>query len=328
MNTHDHDHDHDHGPDSFRRTKIETWFHRMAGHSHHSVEVDAAMEQDARGIRALKISLAGLFVTAFLQLSIVALSGSVGLLSDALHNLADALTSIPLWIAFTLIRRGTTSRFTYGYGKTEDIAGMIVVFGVFVSACSAVYESTLRFFSPEPMSHPGWVAAAALVGFVGNEAVAQLRIGTGRRIGSAALIADGQHSRIDGLTSLMVLAGVAGSTMGHPLADPLVGMTIGLVILYIAGSSVRPLWFRLLDAIEPEHPGRIREVAVKTPGVRSVSRIRARWSGHRIYSEIDLEVDPHLSMREAEMIASNLEGTLRQTIPFLGEAVVRCGPTR
>ena len=325
MKTHDH---HDHGPESGHRTKVGSWLHRITGHSHHhsTVEVDVAMEQDVRGLRALKVSLAGLFATSILQFSIVALSGSVALLSDALHNLADAMTSIPLWIAFSLIRRGATSRFTYGYGKAEDVAGVIVLTVVFISACTAIYEASLRFLSPGPIAHPGWVAVAALVGFVGNEAVAQIRIGTGRQIGSAALVADGQHSRIDGLTSLMVLIGVGGSVTGHSLVDPLVGLAIGIVILYIAASSIPPIGLRLLDSIEPEHLERIREVATKAPGVRSIPRIRARWSGHRILGDIDLELDPALSPKEMERIGKDLEEALRRTVPFLGEAAVRCRP--
>lgn len=324
MKTHDH---HDHGPEFQARTKVGQWLHRISGHAHHStVEVDAAMEGDARGLRTLKVSMAGLFATALLQSSIVVLSGSVALLSDALHNFADAMTSIPLWIAFVLLRRGATSRFTYGYGKAEDIAGIVVLAVVFLSACTAIYEASLRFFSPGPILHPGWVAAAAIVGFVGNESVAQIRITTGRQIGSAALVADGQHSRIDGLTSLMVLVGVVGSVSGHPLIDPLAGLAIGLVILTIAVSAVRPLGLRLLDAIEPEHLDRIREVAAKAPGVRSVPRVRARWSGHRILGDVDLSVDPRLSAKEMEEIGKILEEELRRTVPFLGEADVRCRP--
>lgn len=327
MHPHDHEHPHPHDRHSDHPTPLGGWLHRILEHSHHpDGKVDTAMEEDARGFWALKLSLIGLSITAFLQLAIVALSGSVALLADALHNLADGVTSIPLWIAFTLIRRGTTSRFTYGYGKTEDVAGIIVVLVIFVSACSAVYESVIRFLSPLPITHPGWVTAAAIVGFIGNEAVAWIRIRTGRLIGSATLIADGQHSRIDGLTSLMVLIGVIGSKAGYPLMDPLVGMLIALVILFIMWNSARSIWFRLLDAIEPEHLDRIRQVALHTRGVLSVPRIRARWTGHRITSEIDLDVDPELSVRETDTISKDLQHTLHQEMPFLGEAVVRCLP--
>ena len=333
MPPHDHSHDHDHPhPHDFHPhhpSRAGIWIHRILGHSHLADEkVDSAMEQDARGFRALKLSLVGLSLTATLQLAIVWLSGSVALLADALHNLADGVTSIPLWIAFTLIRRGTTPRFTYGYGKTEDVAGIIVVFVIFASACTAVYESLTRFLSPEPITHLGWVSAAAIVGFIGNEAVAWIRIRTGRQIGSAALVADGQHSRVDGLTSLMVLVGVLGTKMGFPLIDPLVGLLIALVILFIMWNSARSIWFRLLDAIEPEHLDRIRHVVLQTPGARSISRIRARWSGHRITSEIDLEVDPDWSIGDTAAFTKNLQNTLHQQLPFLGEAVVRCFPAQ
>ncbi|MHB8544449.1 MAG: cation diffusion facilitator family transporter [Leptospirales bacterium] len=327
MHPHDHDHPHTHQTHSPHGTRTRIWLHRLLGHSHRSDDkVDAAMEEDASGFRALKISLIVLSLTSFLQLAIVALSGSVALLADALHNLADGVTSIPLWIAFTLIHRGATSRFTYGYGKTEDVAGILVVLLIFVSACTAVYESIMRFVAPEPLTHLGWVSAAAIVGFIGNETVAWIRIRTGRMIGSAALIADGQHSRIDGLTSLMVLIGVAGSKMGYPLLDPAVGIVIALVILLIMWNSAHSIWFRLLDAIEPEHLDRIRQAALHTSGVVSVSRIRARWIGHRITSEVDLYVDPDLSVRETDLLSKALQRTLHQQMPFLAEAVVRCLP--
>lgn len=268
-----------------------------------------------------------LSLTSFVQLVIVDLSGSVALFADALHNLADSATSIPIWIAFSLLRRGTTERFTYGYGKTEDFAGILVVLLIFVSACVAVTESVLRFLDPHPLTHPGWVVAAALVGFAGNEMVAMVRIRTGREIGSATLVADGQHSRIDGLTSLAVLIGVAGNAMGFPILDHLVGMVIALIILYIVWNTARSVWFRLIDGIEPEHLERIRRIALHHPERKSILRIRARRVGYRIFSEIDLSIDPDQSVREAHMIVQNLEKDLLREIPFLGDVVARTAPS-
>ena len=194
---------------------------RVFGHSHSVVDkVDATMESSARGIWALKISLVALGITAALQLVIVIVSGSVALLADTIHNFADAGTSIPLWIAFALTKRGASRRFTYGYGKTEDVAGVMIVLIIFFSACVAAYESIRKIIHPQPVIHLGWVAAAAIIGFIGNEAVAVFRIRVGREIGSAALIADGQHARVDGFTSLAVLIGVLGAWFGFRFSIP------------------------------------------------------------------------------------------------------------
>src|SRR5215218_4893424 len=211
--SHDHDahdhHHHDHGHE--RQSGLLGWLRHTFAHSHDVHEkVDDAMATNDRGIRALKISLVGLGATALFQVVIVLLSGSTALLADTIHNFGDAATSLPLWIAFALQRRARSRRFTYGYGRTEDLAGVVIVGVIFFSACVAGYETIRKIVDPQPVTHLWWVAAAALVGFVGNEAVAVFRIRTGTQIGSAALIADGQHSRVDGFTSLAVLVGAIG----------------------------------------------------------------------------------------------------------------------
>src|SRR5262249_46233929 len=154
------------------------------------------------GIRALKVSLAGLAVTAILQVVVVMVSGSVALMADTIHNFADALTAVPLAIAFSLGRRKPNKRYTYGYGRAEDLAGVFIVFMIALSAVIAAWEAIRRLVNPEDVHHVGWVIAAGLIGFAGNELVAVYRIRVGRDIGSAALVADGLHARTDGLTSL------------------------------------------------------------------------------------------------------------------------------
>ena len=163
----------------------------LHGHSHGATNVDAALEGSERGLWALKVSLLVLGLTAAFQLIIVFVSGSAGLLADTIHNASDALTAIPLGIAFVLGRRAATRRYTYGYGRVEDVAGVIIVGMIFLSALVAAYESVQKFLHLQPLHNLGWVMAAAIVGFCGNEAVAVLRIRVGRQIGSAALIADG-----------------------------------------------------------------------------------------------------------------------------------------
>jgi cation diffusion facilitator family transporter len=311
-------HDHDHGGG------LLGWLRGTFAHSHDvSDQVDSVMESSAKGIQALKISLVGLGITAILQVLVVLYTGSVALLADTIHNFADAATSIPLWIAFALAQRGPNRRFTYGYGKAEDVAGVIIVGVIFFSACVAGYEAFLKLIHPEPMQHLGWVAAAALIGFVGNEAVAIYRIRVGTEIGSAALIADGHHSRVDGFTSLSVLIGVAGTWLGYPLVDPLVGIGITMAILFIVKDAARAVWYRLIDGIEPEILDDIAHAPSHVAGVKAVRGVRARWVGHKVYSDVAIAVAPELPVHVADAIARAVERSLREHVRLLGEVVVR-----
>lgn len=318
---HGHGHAHDHGDGIFG------WLRGLFGHSHNIAErIDASMESNERGIRALKISLLGLGATAIVQLIIVLLSGSVALLADTIHNFGDATTSIPLWIAFALTRRGASRRFTYGYGKTEDVAGVVIVLVIFFSACVAGYESVVKIIHPHPMTHLAWVAVAAVVGFVGNEAVAVFRIRVGNDIGSAALIADGQHARVDGFTSLAVLIGVAGAALGVPILDPIVGLFITIAILFIVKDAAHSVWLRLIDGIEPEILAEIEHAPTHVPGVLAVRDVRARWVGHRVHSDIEVQVDPSLSVRDGEAISVAVERSMHEHVRLLGSVVVRVSP--
>lgn len=316
---HDHgDYGHDHGGG------ILGWLRGTFAHSHDvSDKVDSVMESSEKGIQALKISLIGLGITALIQVLVVIYSGSVALLADTIHNFADAATSIPLWIAFALAKRGANRRFTYGYGKTEDVAGVIIVGVIFFSACVAGYEAFLKLIRPEPMEHLGWVAMAAVVGFIGNEAVAVYRIRVGREIGSAALIADGQHSRVDGFTSLSVLIGVLGSWLGYPLVDPIVGIGITVAILFIVKDAAKAVWHRLIDGIEPDILDEITHAPSHVAGVQAVRTVRARWIGHKVYSDVAIAVDPQLPVHVADAIARAVERALREHVRLLGEVVVR-----
>jgi len=317
----EHDHDHDHG------SGVLGWLRGLYGHSHRIVQkTDSAMESSERGIRALKISFVALGITAVLQLIIVLLSGSVALLADTIHNFADASTSIPLWIAFALARRRASRLFTYGYGKTEDVAGVLIVLSIFFSACVAAYESIRKIIRPQPVVQLGWVALAAMIGFLGNEAVAIFRIRVGREIASAALVADGQHARVDGFTSLAVLIGVLGVYFGYPILDPIVGLGITIAILFIVKDAAFSIWIRLIDGIEPEILAQIEHAPMHVDGVCSVHDVRARWLGHRVHSDITIDVDPLLSVREADGISKQVEQALRGHVRLLGSVVVRSRP--
>lgn len=238
-------------------------------HSHDSADaVDSALEGSAQGIRAVKISLVALGVTAALQLGVVAVSGSVALLADTVHNFSDALTAIPLWIAFALSRRAASRRYTYGYGRAEDLAGLFIVLMIALSAVIAGWEAIRRLFEPAPIEHLGWVAAAGVIGFAGNELVALYRMRVGRRIGSAALVADGLHARTDGLTSLAVVVGAGGVAVGWPAADPIIGLVIAVAIVLVLRTATRDVFRRLMDGVDPTLLDTAERSLLDTPGVK------------------------------------------------------------
>ncbi len=327
--TRDHalDYDHGGGHDHTPETGVLGWLRHTFAHSHDVHEkVDTAMETNERGIWALKISLAGLGATALFQVVIVFFSGSTALLADTIHNFGDAATSIPLWIAFALQRRARSRRFTYGFGRTEDIAGVIIVGLIFFSACVAGYESIRKLIDPQPVTHLGWVAAAAVIGFLGNEAVAIFRIRTGKEIGSAALIADGQHSRVDGFTSLAVLIGAIGVWVGVPVLDPLIGLAITVAILFIMKDAARAIFLRLLDGVEPAILTKVERAPLQVNGVQGVHEVRARWLGHRVHADLHVTVDRRLSVAEAHAIVERVHHALTDHVPAFGGATIHVCP--
>jgi len=319
---HDHPHDHEHGQGLLARLAERLPF----SHSHGETAVDAALEGSERGIWALKVSLIGLGATAALQVIIVLASGSVGLLADTVHNVADALTAVPLWIAFTLGRRPPNRRYTYGYGRAEDLAGVAIVAVIFISAGVAAYESWQRLLAPVPLRHLSWVMLASVVGFLGNEAVALLRIRVGRQIGSAALVTDGLHARVDGLTSLAVLAGAVGVWAGFPIADPLVGILITLAILMIGKDAARTMWHRMMDAVDPDLVERVERLAGGVSGVEDVHAVRVRWLGRRLQAEMHVTVNEDLPTRESHGIAEEVRHSLLHGVPGLAAAHVHVDP--
>ena len=296
-------------------------------HSHDAADkVDAAMEASAQGIRALWMSLAVLGGTAVLQAAVVAVSGSVALLGDTLHNAADALTAVPLGIAFVVGRRPPTRRYTYGYGRAEDLAGVAIVVVIAASSVLAAYEAITRLAHPRPVTNLIAVAVAALIGFTGNELVARYRIRVGRKIGSAALVADGLHARTDGFTSLAVLAGAGGVAIGWGWADPVVGLVITVAILAVGWQAVREVGQRLMDSVDPELTEKAEATLRATPGVLAVGRVRLRWVGRTLRAECEISVDPACSVVQAHDIAVGTEHALIHAIPRLAAASVHADP--
>jgi cation diffusion facilitator family transporter len=319
------------------RTKILDWFgfgphghdHGGHGHDHHGPHghthgvIDATIATTERGIWAIKWSFAILAVTAAAQVAVVVFSGSVALLADTIHNVADATTAIPLWIAFVLARRKPTRIFTYGLGRVEDLAGIVIVLIILASALVAGYEAIDRLFNPHPVRFLGWLAAAGVIGFLGNEAVAVFRIRVGRQINSAALIADGYHARTDGLTSLAVVAGAVGVWLGYPLADPVIGLMITVAIFGIVWQSARSVLTRMLDGVEPGLVDEVHHAAAHVAGIDRVVDAKARWLGHKLHIEVEIAVNDGLLLAAANNIAASLKTELFAHIPALDVATVR-----
>ena len=319
---HDH-HDHDH-PGGLRG--VVTSLFRP--HSHDAADsVDSALESSEQGVRAVKISLVALGVTALAQAAVVAVTGSVALLADTIHNFSDALTAIPLWIAFVVGRRQATRRYTYGYGRAEDLAGVFIVAMIALSAVVAGYESVRRLLDPREIDHVGVVIAAGLIGFAGNELVAVYRIRVGRAIGSAALVADGLHARTDGFTSLAVVGGALGVLAGWDAADPVVGLLITVAILFVLRSAATDIYRRLMDAVDPELVEAAEASLRATPGVRDVEEVRLRWIGHRVRAEVGLVVDAGLGLVEAHDIATDAHHRLLHDVKGVDDVTVHVSPS-
>ena len=320
---HDHE-DHGHG-------RLDRLRHLLSGvpggHSHDSADqIDDALEADAAGRRALFISLVALGLTAVVQAVVVVLSGSVALLGDTLHNVADALTAVPLLVAFTLARRPPNRRYTYGYGRAEDLAGLFVVAMIALSSALAAYEAITRLLHPQQVHQLWAVAGAAIVGFVGNELVAGYRITVGRRIGSAALVADGLHARTDGFTSLAVLLGAGGLALGWRWADPVVGLLITLAILGVLRSAVRQVGARLMDAVDPGLVQQAIDAISSVEGISDTREMRIRWIGHTLRAEAEVTVDPELSLSAAHDVAHHAEEHLLTYVPRLTAATIHVSP--
>jgi cation diffusion facilitator family transporter len=322
---HDHgEHGHSHGGGVWGLLSSVFHFHGH-GDQQQQLAADAAMATE-EGIKTIWLALGILGLTTALQVVIVALSGSVALLADTVHNLGDALNSIPLLIAFYLARRGATRRYTYGFGKAEDVAGIFIVLSIAFSAGYIFWESFQKLLSPAPLTNLLWVAAAALIGFLGNEGVAWLQIRAGRRIGSDAMIADGMHARTDGLTSLAVLLAVLGTWLGFPIVDPLIGLLIGVAILFITRDAAKTIWYRLMDAVDPAIVDKVEQAAAKVPGVQQAHDVRVRWLGHRLHSELHIVVDEDLPTHASHAIAEEVRHALLHTLPGLSLVSVHVDP--
>lgn len=319
----DHGDDHDHHHDAHHHGIRGFLTELFVPHTHDSADaVDDALESSAAGVRALKISLFVLLGTTILQFAVVLISGSVALFADTVHNFSDALTAVPLWIAFLLARRAPTRRYTFGFGRAEDLAGLFIVVVVAASAVVAAVQSIERIAHPTELHNLWWVVVAGLIGFAGNESVAVFRIRVGRRIGSAALVADGVHARTDGFTSLAVVVGAVGVMLGFPLADPIVGILISAAIVVLLAGTVRSIGRRLMDGVEPDLLARAEHALEHVPGIREVVSLRLRWTGHRLSGDAEIATD-ETSLAAATAVADEAVRQAHAQLPHLDDFVVR-----
>lgn len=328
--SHDHDdhaHDHNHGLIATIGAALHLpGFGHDHDHGYTELAADSALHDNELGIRTIWLALLLLGLTTVMQIAIVAASGSVALLADTVHNLGDALNSVPLLLAFYLARRAATSRYTYGFGRAEDVAGVLIVISIAFSAGYILVESIQKLINPEPLTHLPWVTAAALIGFIGNEGVAIMQIRVGRQIGSDAMIADGQHARIDGLTSLAVLIAVFGTLIGLPILDPIIGIVIGVAIIGITWNAVKTVWYRLMDAVDPSIVDHIQAHSLEVDGVKQIKNLHARYVGHRLYAEMTITVAEGLSFAESYAIVEDVRHELSHAIAHLHEVNIQVEP--
>jgi len=325
----EHSHEHDHQHDNHEHAHHDDQEHddHGGGHAHEHGKVDADLYGNRAGLRAVKISTVGMFLVAAIQFAIALFGGSAGLFADALHNLGDVLTTVALWIAFSYSQRAANQRYTYGYYRAEDLAGIFIVLVIIGSAVAGAVESILKLTNGSPVTQIYLSMAAALVGVAGNEILAQYKISVGRRINSVPLIADGQHSRIDGLTSLAAFIGLIGVQLGFPKADPIAGLVITVVIVTVVYSTSRSVLQRLLDAVDPRVVPSIIETAREVPGVEKVMDVRARWVGHTLHVAMNIEVDAELTLAKAHAIAEEVRHRLFHTIMGISEVIIHTDPS-
>lgn len=294
--------------------------HAIVPHSHdHAHMISDSADAYRIAMRAAWISLAGMAVTAALQIVIVAISGSVGLFADTIHNLGHLVTTIPLIIALRLARRAPSKSFTFGLRRAEDLVGLFIGLVIAASAGMIFVDVIDAMRHPRDMTNIGWVLAAAIIGALGNELVAQYRIRAGRKVGSAALIAEGQHARADALTSLAVVIGAVGAMFGHGRIDAIVGLFIGVMVVGVLVSSMKSVVSRLLDGVDPHLIDTATHVASDQQGILRVSGVRARWLGHELVMDVLAELESGVSVEKLRHMQTELSERMKSKIPRLEE---------
>ncbi len=287
-------------------------------HTHHGHSVAAAetfASSTRAGVMALRIGVAGLALTTAIQVGLYVISGSVALLGDTLHNGIDVAGTGIVWAAFALTRRERSARFNYGFHRFEDIAALIVVVLIAASAVVVVYEGITSLGNEPDIGQPWVVLIAGVVGLVGNEGVALFKIRTGKRIGSAALVADGRHSQADGLSSAGVIVAAVGLMAGVRWLDPLAGVAIGALIAWTAFESGRDVLLRLLDSSDPAIRGELEKLAVGVAGVDHINDLRMRELGRTVHVVANVCMPGGYTLKQAHETAEELRDAWLHALP-------------
>jgi cation diffusion facilitator family transporter len=266
--------------------------------------------------RAVAVSAAGLTATGVIELLVALVTGSVALLSDALHNLSDVSTSIAVFIGFRASRKSPTARYPYGYERAEDLAGIGIALVIWASAVLAGYESIHKLLHHGRTSDAGLGIAAAAIGIIGNQVVARYKLRVGRRINSATLVADARHSWLDALSSAGALVGLVAVLAGLPWADAVAGVVVTGFICHVGWEVTSELVHRLLDGVDPEVVTTAERVALESPGVRH-AHARARWTGRTLRVEVEGWVDATTSVAGADRIGQDVATRLSAELPEL-----------
>lgn len=274
---------------------------------------DVYHERDA--VRAVVASAVALGIASAVEFAAAITGRSAGVLADGLHNVGDVATTFVLLFAFALARRPATRRFPSGYGRIEDVATLLIVLVIVVTAALAAFESILKLFQPARYGSIPFSLVAAGVGIVANLAVSEYKVRVGRSIGSTALKTDGIHSRVDALVSAGAFAGIGLAGAGVRLADPIAGLAITAGILYILGGTLRQLFLRMMDAVDPHVIEELTAAASRVDGVLGVHDVRARWVGRELVAVMHVACAPDSTLREAHEVAVRVEHEVAHEVP-------------
>jgi cation diffusion facilitator family transporter len=277
--------------------------------------------------RAVAVSALGLAATGLIELLLAVITGSVGLLGDAIHNLSDVSTSAVVFLGFRLSRRPPTERYPYGLERAEDLAGVGIAVVIWVSAAFAWTESVRKFLEHGHTAHVGAGIVGALIGIAGNQVVARYKLAVGRRIGSATLVADARHSWLDALSSAGALAGLIAVALGQPWGDPVAGLVVTAFICHVGYQVTADVARRLADGVDPAVITTAEAAAGSVPGVIH-AHARARCTGRTLRVEIEGWVDPDLPVRDADALGRQVANSLARQLPEASSLtwVVRAGP--
>ena len=277
------------------------------------LEVDDAGER-RQANRAVAVSAAGLAFTGLVELAVAILSGSVGLLGDAFHNLSDVSTSLLVFLGFRVSRRTATERYPYGYERAEDLAGIGIAIVIWASAVLAGAQSIHKLAEHGATRHVGWGIAGAAIGILGNQLVARYKLVVGRRINSGTLVADARHSWLDALSSAGALAGLVGVLLGAPWADPVAGLAVTVFICHVGWDVTTDVVHRLLDGVDPAVITAAEAAAGSVPGIRH-AHARARWTGRTLRVEIEGWVDAATTVAAADALGRLVADRVARDVP-------------